>query len=548
MKNFLSILVAIPVLFSCSEKKEPAEQIIIGKIWTANQAQPWAQAMAIRGDSIIAVGNRDEVLKWKGDKTDVTQYDSNQLIVPGFIDAHTHFVEAGFTLSSVQLRDAKSKEEFIKRISDFAKTIKPGTWITGGIWDHENWGGELPDRNWIDAVTPNNPVWISRLDGHMSLANSAALKAANINDNVKSIDGGTIVRDKKGRVTGVLKDNAKDLVDKVVPNESEEAEDRALQAAMIYAAAQGVTSAHSMYGYNSTFERAHRANKMITRIYADRMLSDWKELKTKIDTEGHGDKWLKIGGLKAFVDGALGSHTAAFFKPFSDSPNDSGFFITPKEKLYQWTKSADSAGLQVMIHAIGDKAINTLLNIFEKVEKENGTKDRRFRIEHLQHIQPTDIPRLAQLNVIASMQPYHAIDDGRWAEKVIGHERCKTTYAFRSLIDAKAKVVFGSDWPVAPATPLEGIYAAVTRRTLDDKNPEGWFPEQKISVEQALRAYTIDAAYSSFDEKIKGSLEKSKLADFVVLNKNIFNIAPEKIREVSVLNTVVGGRVVFEKK
>jgi hypothetical protein len=278
------------------------------------------------------------------------------------------------------------------------------------------------------------------------------------------------------------------------------------------------------------------------------MLSDWAALKKKIDAEGRGDKWLKIGGLKAFVDGALGSHTAAFFKPFSDSPKDSGFFITREEKLYQWTKSADSVGLQVMIHAIGDKAIYTLLNIFERVEKENGAKDRRFRIEHAQHIQPSDIPRFAQLNVIASMQPYHAIDDGRWAEKVIGHERSKTTYAFRSLIDAHAKVVFGSDWPVAPATPLEGIYAAVTRRTLDDKNPEGWFPEQKISVEQALRAYTIDAAYSSFDEKIKGSLEKGKLADFVVLNKNIFTIAPDKIREASVINTVVGGKVVFERK
>jgi len=533
---------------SCSEKKGPAEQIIIGKIWTANSQQPWAEAMAISGDSIVAVGDEKEVLKWKGEKTDITRYDTNRLIVPGLIDTHTHFVEAGFALSSVQLRDAKTKEEFVKRIGDFAKTMKPGDWILGGIWDHENWGGELPDRNWIDAVTPHNPVWISRLDGHMSLANSAALKAAKITDAVRPVVGGTIVRDKKGRVTGVLKDNAKDLVDKVVPYASEEAEDLALQAAMNYVAAQGVTSAHSMYGYNSTFERAHKANKLITRIYAARMLNQWKELKSKIDTEGHGDKWLKIGGLKAFVDGALGSHTAAFFKPFSDSPKDSGFFITPEEKLYQWTKSADSAGLQVMIHAIGDKAIHTLLNIFERVEKENGAKDRRFRIEHVQHIQPSDIPRFAELNVIASMQPYHAIDDGRWAEKVIGHERSKTTYAFRSLIDAKAKVVFGSDWPVAPATPLEGIYAAVTRRTLDDKNPDGWFPEQKISVEQALRAYTIDAAYSSFDEKIKGSFEKGKLADFVVLNKNIFKIAPEKIREANVLNTVVGGKVVFEKK
>jgi predicted amidohydrolase YtcJ len=548
MKRFLLFVAVTGQFFSCSEKHPPADEIIIGKIWTANAQKPWAEAFATQGDSIAAIGKETEIIKWKGDKTKITTYDSNQLIVPGFIDTHTHFVEAGFALSSVQLRDAKTKEEFIHRISDFAKTIKPGSWILGGVWDHENWGGELPNRDWIDAVTANNPVWITRLDGHMSLANSAALKVAGVTETIKDVPGGTIVRDEKGRVTGILKDNAKQLVDKVVPGPSVEAEDEALQAAMSYLAKNGVTSAHSMYGYNSTFERAHTAGKMITRVYAGMPLDQWKELKKKIDIQGRGDKWLKIGCLKAFVDGALGSHTAAFFKPFSDTPEDSGFFITPEEKLYKLTKSADSVGLQLMIHAIGDKAINTLLTIFEKVEKENGSRDRRFRIEHVQHIQPSDIPRLAELKVIASMQPYHAIDDGRWAEKVIGHERSKTTYAFRSLLDAKAKVVFGSDWPVAPAIPLEGIYAAVTRRTLDDKNPGGWFPEQKISVEQALTAYTSDAAYSSFDEKIKGSLERGKLADFVVLDQNIFTIAPEKIREVKVARTVVGGKTVFEKK
>lgn len=547
MKRSFFILSILCLLFSCTEKKQPADQIIVGKIWTSDPKHPWAEALAIQGDTLLAVGSEKEVMQWKGDKTDLTRFDTAQLIVPGFIDTHTHFVEAGFALASVQLRDAKTKEEFVKRIGDFAKTIQPGTWILGGTWDHENWGGELPDRNWIDQVTPNNPVWINRLDGHMSLANSAALKAAGISNEVKQVTGGTIVKDKAGRVTGIFKDNATDLINKVVPAPSEESEDRALQAAMNYVAAQGVTTAHSMYGYNSAFERAHAKNQLITRIYAGRMLNDWRALKKKIDAEGSGDKWLKIGCLKAFVDGALGSHTAAFFKPYNDAPKDSGFFITRKEDLYRWTKSADSAGLHVMIHAIGDKAIHSVLNIFERVEKENGPKDRRFRIEHLQHIQPSDISRLAQLDVIASMQPYHAIDDGRWAEKIIGTERCKTTYAFRSLIDAKARVAFGSDWPVAPATPLEGIYAAVTRSTLDGKNPGGWFPEQKISVEQALTAYTIEGAYSSFEEKIKGSLEKGKLADLVVLDQNIFKIAPEKIREVKVVNTLVGGKVVYQR-
>ena len=379
------------------------------------------------------------------------------------------------------------------------------------------------------------------------MANSAALKAAGIQENVKDIAGGTIVRDNKGKITGVLKDNAMSLIDPIVPPPSAAQEDRALDTAMTYVAGRGVTSVHNMSGYVNALDRAHKANKLRTRIYAGMPLDQWETLEKKVEGKGRGDKWLKIGCLKGFVDGSLGSHTAAFFKPFSDSPKDSGFFVTPEEDLYRWTKAADADGMQVMVHAIGDKAIHTILNVFERIEKENGAKDRRFRIEHAQHIDPKDIPRFASLNVIASMQPYHAIDDGRWAEKIIGTERGKTTYAFRSLLDAKAKLVFGSDWFVAPPTPLEGIYAATTRRTLDDKNPEGWFPEQKITVEEALKAYTIDAAYSSFDEKIKGSLEVGKLADLVILDHNIFTIAPETIREVKVLKTIVGGKVMFEK-
>lgn len=548
MRKHLSIAFLMLIALSCAEKKVSADKIIIGKIWTANPNQPWAEGLAIRGDSIIAVGSEKEILEWNGTTTDLTRFDTSRLIVPGFIDTHTHFGEGGFVLASVQLRDAKTKEEFVKRIKEFASTMPKGTWILGGEWDHENWGGELPDRNWIDAVTPNNPVWVTRLDGHMSLANSLAMKQAGIKDDVAPVAGGTIVRDKKGRVTGVFKDNATALIEKAIPPLSPDAEDQALQAAMKYVAEQGVTTAHSVSGYMDAFQRAHDSKKMITRIYAGIRLDQWKELNEKIKTAGRGDRWLKIGCLKAFVDGSLGSHTAAFFKPFSDSPNDSGFFVVPEKELYQMIKSADSAQLHVMVHAIGDKAIRTLLNIYEQIEKENGTRDRRFRIEHAQHIAPADISRFAQLNVIASMQPYHAIDDGRWAEKIIGKERCKTTYAFKSLLDANAKVTFGSDWPVAPPTPLEGIYAAVTRRTLDDKNPEGWVPEQKISVNQALKAYTIDAAYASFDEKNRGSLEKGKLADLVVLDQNIFTIAPEKIRQVKVVNTIVGGKMVFERK
>jgi predicted amidohydrolase YtcJ len=292
--------------------------------------------------------------------------------------------------------------------------------------------------------------------------------------------------------------------------------------------------------------RAHQAKSLITRIYQVTPIAAWQRLRDTVAARGRGDEWLRIGGLKGFVDGSLGSHTAAMMAPFTDSPKDSGFLVTTEEQLYRWTSEGDKAGLQLVIHAIGDRAINTQLNIFERVAKENGARDRRFRIEHAQHIAPADIPRFGQLGVIASMQPYHAIDDGRWADKVIGAERAKTTYAFRSLIDAKAKVAFGSDWYVAPPTPLEGIYAAVTRRTLDERNPDGWVPEQKISVEEALRAYTTDAAYASFEEGIKGSLERGKLADLVLLDRDITQIAAPDIRETRVLMTIVGGRVVYD--
>jgi predicted amidohydrolase YtcJ len=413
--------------------QSPGGTIIIGRIWTGNPQQPWAEAIAIQGDSIVRVGTRAEVSSLEGTSTVILAAPGN-LVVPGFIDTHTHFVEGGFRLSSVQLRDAKTKEEFIKRIKDFVTTVPKGTWILGGDWDHENWGGELPDREWIDKVTPNNPVWINRLDGHMSLANSAALKAAGVKDNAADVAGGTIVRDKKGRMTGVLKDNAMALVWPKVPDAPPELEDRALEAAMRYVAERGVTSVHNMSGYTNALERAHAANKLKTRIYAGMPLSRWRDLKKKIEKQGRGDKWLKIGNLKGFVDGSLGSHTAAFFNPFTDAPRDSGFFITTEKELYERASAADKAGLQVMVHAIGDRAINTILNIFERIEKENGKRDRRFRIEHAQHIAPSDIPRFASLNVIASMQPYHVIDDGRWAEKIIGPERIKTTYAFRSLL------------------------------------------------------------------------------------------------------------------
>ncbi len=417
-------------------------------------------------------------------------------------------------------------------------------------WRLDGMGWEsLPARSWIDSVTPEHPVFVSRLDGHMALANSLAMRLAGIEGRVKDVAGGTIERDARGVPTGIFKDNAMDLISVKIPEQSAEEVDRALVAAMKYLASNGVTSVHAVdaAAYADGIDRVRASGGQITRIYYLQTISRWNDMKEQVEREGRGDRWVSTGGVKGFVDGSLGSHTAAFLEPYTDLQTDTGLFVNTEEDLYWWVSESDKAGLQVVIHAIGDRAINTLLNIYERVASENGERDRRFRIEHSQHIAPADIERFGKLNVIASMQPYHAIDDGRWAEEYIGPERIKTTYAFRSLLDSGATLAFGSDWFVAPATPLEGIYGAVTRRTLDGMNPGGWVPEQKITVEEALRAYTVNAAYASVEEDIKGILDPGKLADFVVLDRDITAVDPAEIWDMKVQQTWVGGKKVFDR-
>jgi hypothetical protein len=523
--------------------------IVNAVVWTADPAKMTAEAVAIDGDRILAVGGNDDIRRLGAREVIDAQ---GQFVVPGFIDSHIHFLDGGRRLASVQLRDAKTRDEFVSRIAAFAKSVPAGAWITGGDWDHTLWGGELPRRDWIDRVTPDHPVWVNRLDGHMALANSAALEAVGLSRTVKDVPGGEIVRDARGDLTGLLKDNAMGLVTARMPPPSAEMNDRALDAAMKFVAARGVTSVHHMGTWDDldVFASAWKSGRLSTRIYAAVPIDTWQRLADTVKAgtygrQGRGDAWLRIGNLKGFVDGSLGSHTAAFEEPFTDAPTDRGLFVNTPDDLYGWTLGADAAGLQVSIHAIGDRAIRTQLDIFERVIKANGPRDRRFRIEHAQHIAPADIPRFARLGVIASMQPYHAIDDGRWAEKAIGPARIQTTYAFRSLLDTQAVLAFGSDWYVAPPTPLEGIYAAVTRRTLDDGNPDGWVPKQKIAVDEALWAYTRGAAYASFEDREKGMIQPGMLADLVILDKDLRRIPAAEIRNAKVTRTVVGGKTVY---
>ncbi len=532
----------------------PADLIIVNAtIHTMDAAQPTASAVAVYGNKIAAVGSTSEIRQLAGKKTRIIDA-GGKLVLPGFNDAHVHFLMGGFQLANVDLRDAKSPQEFAERIHRFAETLPKGQWIVGGEWDHERWpGAPLPTKELVDAATTNNPVFVSRLDGHMALANSLALKLAGVTHDTKDVDAGMIVRDPKtGEPTGLLKDAAMAYVDKIIPDNTFEEKLAAAKAATDHAAKLGVTSVQDMStGADiSVYQTLLERGELKTRIYGMTPLSRWERLGNTGIRGPFGSDMLRIGGLKAFSDGSLGSSTALFFEPYSDQPDTRGLpgpDLFPEGILFKRVQAADREGLQVMIHAIGDRANEEVLSTFRKVSETNGPRDRRFRIEHAQHLRPSEILRFGKEHVIPSMQPYHAIDDGRWCEGRIGKERSKGTYAFRSLLDAGAMLAFGSDWTVAPLDPMTGIYAAVTRRTLDGKNPNGWMPEQKISVEESVRAYTVGSAHAEFAEKVKGTLTPGKLADIVILDHDIFKIDPIQIENTRVVLTIMDGKVVFEK-
>ncbi len=549
----MSAFALFVIMAAAARAPVPADLVLLSaKIWTGDPARPSAQALAVRGGRIVAVGTDSDIEALRGPATRIVP-GRGRRVVPGFIDAHTHMSMGGLNLLAVDLRHTKNEEEFTQLLARFAKTRPPGRWITDGTWDHQQWAvPKLPTRAVLDPATGDRPACIARQDGHMAVCNSLALKLAKITRDTPDPPGGAIVRDSAGEPTGVLKDAAMDAIGAVRPARTLEELTEALRAAMKHAAKNGVTSVQDLPGNVrdlNAWEKLRAGGEMTVRVNYRPSLTAWEKARAR-RAAMKNDEWLRVGGVKGFADGSLGSGTALFFEPYDDDPKNRGVHAAeaiPLSRMEERVAAADRAGLQVEIHAIGDRANAEILDVFERVAKANGAKDRRFRIEHAQHLRASDIPRFGRLGVIASVQPYHAIDDGRWAESRIGRERSRTTYAFRSLLDAKAVLAFGSDWDVAPLSPLEGISAAVTRRTMDGKNPAGWIPEQKISVEEALRAYTSSAAWAAFEENEKGSLAPGKLADFTVLSADPFEVNPEEIEKIEVDMTVIGGKIVHSR-
>ncbi len=554
MKYELAIcpLLLVTGVFASAQPRPAATLIVTNAtIYTVDKQHPKADAMAAIGDRIVAVGSSAEIDLWRGPQTKVIDA-GGKLLLPGFNDSHVHFISGGAQLDQIDLNDAVTPQEFARRIAAQVNKTAKGEWILGGDWDETKWPKpQLPTKELVDAVTGNTPIFVNRYDGHQSLANSAAMKLAGVDAKTADVPGGVIVRDTSGHPTGIFKDAAQDLINKAIPPMSHERRMRAARRALEHAASLGVTSVQHMnpdFADVAVYSELAEKGELTTRIYSVPMETNWQEQAKIGIRRSWGSTYLRLGAVKGYADGSLGSGTAYMFEPFSDEPGNRGLLsdeMHPPSAMRARLMQADAVGLQLRVHAIGDRAIAMILDIFSDIEKEHGYHDQRFTIEHAQHMAEKDFERFTKLHVVASMQPYHAIDDGRWAEKRLGHRRARYSYAWRSFLDHAVPLAFGTDWPVAPLNPMLGLYAAVTRATLDGKNPDGWIPEEKITLPEALEAYTMGSAFAEFQEKEKGAITPGKLADMVILSDNIFDLKLEAIRNVKVESTIVGGKVVY---
>ena len=535
--------------------------IVNARIWTAapnapthGDAQP--TALAVRGERIIAVGDDNAVRSRIGPETRVIDAKGRR-VIPGITDCHTHVISGGFQLARLMLRDARNKTEFIEAVGRVARGKKPGEWVLGGRWSVDSWADPSPpNRFWLDPVTGDTPVLLSRMDGHSAVVNSAALRLAGIDRNGPADPvGGEIERDPRTREpTGILKESAMGLVSRLIPSPGPEQRYEALRRAMKHANSLGITSVHDMAAEDDlwTFAAAERAGELTLRITAYLSVSDWAGYSERIDDYGLSSDMLRLAGFKGFMDGSLGSRTAYMREPYSDAAPDTPYprgqltaMADPPEEFNQLTALADSRGMQLAVHAIGDEGNHLLIDAYEYAFKRNFRLDARHRIEHTQHLLLHDIPRIAALGITASMQPFHKADDGRYAEKALGRDRLAGSYAFRQLVDAGILVVFGSDWPVVTLDPFAGIDSAVNARTLAG---DVWLPSHSLTVEEALRAYTSHAARAVHREDRVGTIEVGKYADLVILDQDPFTIPKEKIGSTKADYTIVGGKVVFVRK
>lgn len=530
----------------------PTTYYLHGRIYTNDPKHPWAEAMAIRDEKILCIGSISQIMLDCGaaESQDVVQL-KGSFVMPGFNDAHSHLGGAGRDKLNLALNDATSVDDLLKRVKAAAEKRQPGDWILGSGWDQSRWADpQYPTRLELDQAAPNNPVFLDHVSGHIGIANSLALKHAEINADTPNPPGGTIGRFADGEPNGLLEENAKSMVTQRIPDPSDADRKQGIQLVFTELAQNGVTSVQDFSSWDDylAYMDLKKQNKLTVRI------TEWlpftastDDLQNMRSEAGTTDPWLRTGALKGFIDGALGTHTAALLAPYSDDPSTSGMLTIDPEKLKAMAIERDRLGFQLAFHAIGDKANRVALDTFESVLRVNPPRDRRDRIEHAQVVAPEDMPRFAKLQVIASMQPCHETNDMRWAEQRLGPERSKGAYAWKSLQDAGAKLAFGTDYDVEPINPLRGLYACVTREAIDGGPPGGWIPQEKLPVDDCIRAYTSGSAYAEFMDGKKGELEVGEFADFVILSQDLTKISPRDFLKTEILRTVVGGKTVYQR-